>query len=284
MHIHQTIPVTIVDPVISAPSPVVKHVEDRTLCAYRNMGFALTHFHPALLGADCHPIVVENMNQLRLYHRRDYTYHLLLRRTYNVKTFQTALGIMADPIEPFTSPDQLVDSRQFAYRHTGADQDIIKSFCRQLDSPFAPAAHLRFDALAVGPYASAFITSCDTLTEEFLLNFLRTAHYTHFLYQRTTNPRYLEAWGRFYGSPKAHPARPVFLYVGVGPQEFPEDPMGESTQRSLQSLVAHATTRIEAPPADPSPALMPASARQIAKKYGVRLLQRWQMRYFMVRH
>ncbi|RNF05533.1 hypothetical protein TraAM80_04455 [Trypanosoma rangeli] len=284
MHIHQTIPVTIVDPVTSAPSPAVKHIEDRTLCAYRNMGFALTHFHPALVGVDCHPLVIENMNQLRLYHRIDYTYHLLLRQTYNVKTFQTALGIMADPLEPFTSVDQLVDSRHFAYRHTGADQDIIKSFCRQLESPFAPATQLRLDALAVGPHASAFITSCDILTEEFLLNFVRTAHYTHFLYQHTTNPRYLQAWEAVYGSPKAFSGKPVLLYVGVGPQEFPEDQMKEGTQRSLQSLVARATKRIEAPPAAPSPTLIPTSARQIAQKYGVRLLQRWQMRYFVVRH
>ncbi|PBJ75468.1 hypothetical protein BCY84_11296 [Trypanosoma cruzi cruzi] len=283
MHIHQTIPVTIVDPVTSAPSPALKHIEDRTLYAYRNMGFALTHFHPALVGADCHPVVIENMNQLRIYHRREYTYHLLLRRTYNVKTFQTALGIMADPNEPFTNVDELLDGRQLVYHHTGADQDIIKSFCRQLESPFAPATHLRLDAVAVSPHASALITSCDTLTDAFLLNFVRTAHYTYYLYQRTTNPRYLEAWGSVYGSPKLPLKRPLLLYIGVGPQEFTEGQMEESMRRSLQSLVAIATKRIEVPPNEPSAELMPASARRLAEKYGVRLLQRWQMRYFMVR-
>ncbi|KEG14679.1 hypothetical protein DQ04_00351160 [Trypanosoma grayi] len=284
MHIHQTIPVNIVDPVTAAPSPLVKHIEDRTLYAYRNMGFALTHYHPALSGVSCHPLVIENMNQLRVYHRKEYMYHVLLRRTYNVKTFQTTLGIMADPQEPFNELDQLIDARQFEYRHTGADQDIIKDYCRHIGVPFAPATHMRFDALAVSPHASAFIASCDKLTEEFVLNFVRTAHYTYYLHHRTANPRYLEAWGRIYGPPKMNSARPVLLYIGVGPQEFPEDPMDEKTRRSLSSLVTQATCRVEGPPAELLQECMPATAVQIARRHGVRVLQRWKMRYFMVRH
>ncbi|ORC85606.1 uncharacterized protein TM35_000342180 [Trypanosoma theileri] len=282
MHIHQTIPVTIVDPVTAAPSPSVKHIEDRTLYAYRNMGFALTHYHPSLTGAKCHPLVIENMNQLRMYHRREFIYQVLLRRTYNVKTFQTALGIMADPQEPFNAVDQLVDMRSFAYHHTAADQDIIKSFCRQLESPFAPSSHMRFDALAVSPYASAFITSCDKLTEEFVINFVRTAHYTYFLYQHTKNPRYLEAWKTFYGPREdKFKKRPVLLYIGVGPQEFPEDEMDENTVRSLRSLIARSTESVQLPPAELSTALTSESAFRTAQKYGVRILQRWQMRYFI---
>ncbi|KAH9578035.1 hypothetical protein LSM04_003161 [Trypanosoma melophagium] len=285
MHIHQTIPLTIVDPVTSAPSPSVKHIEDRTLYAYRNMGFALTHYHPSLNGTKCHPIVIENMNQLRIYHRKEFIYQVLLRRTYNVKTFQTALGIMADPHEPFNAVDQLVDMRQFAYHHKSDDQDIIKSFCRQLDSPFAPSSHMRFDALAVGPYASAFITSCDKLTEEFVTSFVRTAHYTYFLYQHTKNPRYIEAWKSFYGSREGNSSRrPVLLYIGVGPQEFPEEEMDESTVRSLRALVTRATESVQIPPNALSlMELTSESAWRTAQKYGVRLLQRWQMRYFMRR-
>nr|CCC51810.1 conserved hypothetical protein [Trypanosoma vivax Y486] len=284
MHIHETIPVLIIDPSAPTVPPVRRHIEDRTLYAYRNMGFALTHNHPALSGASQHPVVMENINQLRLYHSHNYVYHLLLRRTYNVRTFQTALGIIADSNEPFTDLNQLLDTRPFAYRHTAADRELMRDCCKQLDAPYSPPQHMRFDGLMASPQASAFVTSCDTLTEDFVNNFARTAYYTYQLYQHLTNTRFVSAWEQIYGPLKSNTLRAVLLYVGVGPQEFPETPIDAVAQRSLRELASRFTTRVEPPPAERIQELIAKSAWPAVRRHRVRLLVRWGMRYFMLRY
>ncbi|EAN78272.1 hypothetical protein, conserved [Trypanosoma brucei brucei TREU927] len=284
MHIHETIPVAIVDPAEPNAAPIRRHIEDRTLFAYRNMGFALTHYHSSFTGANRHPIVIENMNQLRVYHRREYTYNLLLRRTYNVKTFQTVLGIIADSREPFNNVNQLQNTKLYAYRNTSADQEVVHRFSKEaVGGSYTPPQYMRFDALITGPHASAFITSCDSITEEFVINFVRAGHYTYYLHQHLSNPRYLPAWEKIYGPRGSRPAKPVLFYIGVGPQEFPESSMSAGMQRSLHAMVERCVDCVETPPPGIAADLIPFSVRETARKYGVRLLQRWRMRYFALR-
>lgn len=201
-------------------------MQRRTFEAFRNKGFVLLHtpdFDPlAPLPIDPttkrhvtrpvshNSVVVEFFDDLKRYHRPAYTYALHNRLSYNVRSFTTALGICAEPSEPFRAASELLRFREYEVVVGYQERELISKWKTEPTNRWKTAGiqTLRADALMGNEHASAFITSCDALTEASLQAFHNQCHFTYFFTQQTKEPRYTALFRPFF-------AKPVHLYCGV---------------------------------------------------------------------
>lgn len=307
-------------------APVTRNVQDRLFFEYRNKGFGVvldahlaapdvvhvpqhlsrsssSSTSPIVLSqnvASCssvsvvpstHPIIVETISQLRALHHPAFVYKVCLRRSYNIATFQTFLGVVADPNEPFNSADSdLQDLREFAYSFSPSEKSFVEEWLdvhhpksRTGRRPAVPRDKVRVDCVAVNEHCSALVTSCAELTEDFLVDFSALGHMLFCFLKdpRCENERFRARWGNFF-APRLHKPR---LYVGVGAPEFGD---GSSVVSSPELLaMAHRVASSPAPLVSTKDAVLGTMRDSHllgkARQLGVTVLHRRDMRYTVCR-
>ncbi len=296
MLIHDHLSVSIAEPGSSAVSS--RFIQDRDFFAFRNTRQIL-HHRPA--GSPLHDLVMESYVQLRSYHLEHHRYNISLRQTYNVKTFATFVGIVNDLDEPFVSVSNMLDYRPFALAKVPSDQASLRGQWQGSELNLFKSGtpqHLRFDCIAHNPENSsaAIVTSTPgQLTVQFLKDLLTQCHYAYFYFNTGKDDAFNAQWYRIFNTR----SRQVRLYVGVGGNEFGEagsscsvvpPPLVETHPLVTMARQAAAATTAQLSSvaksvefARQAQMLVPADARAFAARYGIRILVRYNMRYFMLR-
>jgi hypothetical protein len=320
MMIHDYVRIMLREP--GASKPISKFVQDRILFEYRNKGFGIflerggidvaTNAVQQGCGASppstkpsrvvpttasrCtapHGLVIETISQLRAVHQPTFIYDVGLRPSYNIPTYQAFLGVVADPHEPFYHWTDAQNHKDFYHHLTGSEREWIRTWAKEAyngcgSSPSTRELRPRFvfkdqqlrvDCVAISEDCAALLTTCNELTEQFIADFAGLGHVAFAFLGHCEHERYKTSWGRFFDRRKFPPR----LYIGVGPSEFGN---GDDVVDSLELRVM--AQRVGSCPTSTSVSLprhctIAAPLRALAKQLGVTLLQRHEMRYYVVR-
>jgi len=289
-----------------SPEPMVRHLQDRDFYTYRNMGFVLLHVNPLF---PAYPVVFESFEQLQAYHQESFVYSMSMRHSYHVKTYALFLAVVNTVTEPFTSIGDLTTSRDLCVTPSLTERRKLTDWFNSSENGNrlkCPTGQLKVDAAAVSAHGSAVLTTAPVLTEEVLFQFVSTAHSLHVLHssmnlkdvqsQGDTQQRFFQLSSRIFGAKRKGGVR---LYVGIGENEFGAMPSScvSSALRSppsprAQLAAAEArrmdTSRYQLENTKGDVARLLASAAganviDLAKKLGVTLFFRHQMRYLIHR-
>lgn len=315
----------------------VRSFQDRTLLEYRSKGFGLLlrelpqslQRHqlrqpqtPATANASSyHPLIIETFDQLRALSTAAQSiapssssaqqassplvFEVINRNTYNIPTYQTFVGTMHDPQEPFYAEDEkqvLRPGREYALPSISqTDRKTIDDWVKRPDTQalFPPTllgaaggaaaiTTLRFDGVAISNDCAAVLTSAPILTEAAVVQTVGRAMLARHLSMHTAHARFGPLWREFF-----RPELPLKCYIGVGPSEFPETGSATTIKRqalSAEVLQAARGALLMTPPTaaqiggeKPLWAAEEMNAVALAKSLGVTLLKRWNMRYYICR-
>jgi hypothetical protein len=295
--------------------PILKSFQDRLFFEYRNKNFGvfLQRDGPTNTTSTTtvvkrqppppppHGLIMETFSQMRaiqhpsIGNATPLVFDIGNRPSYHIPTYQTFLGIVADPHEPFHHWTEAKNHKDFYQHLSHSDREWISAWAKETyggGSRSGAATNvtsmrpiftfseqqLRLDCVIIGKDCAALVTSCNELTEQLLLNFAGLGHLTYAFLGRCQHERYKTNWGKFY-EPRAFPPK---LYVGVGASEFGNGdvPVDSPELCAMAQRVATnvgATTRIGAS------SVISVPLRTLARQLGITLLQRHEMRYFVVR-
>eukprot|EP00760_Papus_ankaliazontas_P030263 PhM_4_TR4696/c0_g1_i1/m.28481 len=214
------------DPVSGSCSQ--RRVEERTFALYRNMGHALVCVNPTDGGNPKHPVVLETYSHLRAYHTKPTNqYSLEMRKTFNIPTYEVALGVIHDPQEPFYDTKELQYTKPLKLMIARGERDtLFPDFNRD-------AAHKRFQALPNAAItidgvmqndkASALFTSFPAYDSYKVGRFFQEGLFLHYFQRKSSDMQQVKYWRQFF-------SRPVHLYVGFA------HPLTDSQRAEAQSL------------------------------------------------
>lgn len=199
-------------------------VQPRTFFEFRNKGYVLTHFLPAFRV----PKVVDTYDDLLAYHHEAFRYQLLSRPTYNIRTYELELELIASSrrenaaasgspsrgVEggasggggafhsPFASMDSLLPAYKFEFKIPEAKRSIIKHFRHYSPYGLPGLVTMRFDGLLSNDRMSAFITSVSTangasLTRKVVEDFVNHCLFARYALRSLGSASVPRAWRLF---------------------------------------------------------------------------------------
>lgn len=294
-----------------ATQPIQKSFQDRLFFEYRNKNFGvfLQRDGPSPIGAPGgtkplmpssshrhHGLVMETFSQMRAIQQHSpnnssgqpLVFDVGNRPSYHIPTYQTFLGVVADPLEPFHHWSEAQNHKDFYQHLSHGDREWIHAWAKDTygggNGPVMrphfsfKEQQIRLDCVVIGKDCAALVTSCNDLTEQFLLNFAGLGHLTFAFLGRCQHERYKANWGKFY-EPRSCPPK---LYVGVGASEFGNGDVVVDTPE-LCSMAGRVATNVGATTQIAASRVPSVPLRTLARQLGITLLQRHEMRYFVVR-
>jgi len=210
-----------------------RKVEDRTFGYFQNMGQALVHWdHPE------GPVAFTNFEDLRSMYHPDNVYRIVNRKCAYVSTYEVALGVVKDPLEPFTHLDGLKYTKDITcitlnINRQGPDFPLVEDFYKKYKYRPPRLAQIDIDGLWVGDQHSALLTTFRGTPElAEVRNWALHCQFFHYFQANTRDAASAHAkqWKRVFDSQ-------VHLYVGFSVPRLTTLQFAELTKMRVKPLV-----------------------------------------------